>query len=163
MNDVLSTLRDELVSATANGQPLEAFQGSVHVDADAMGFGASTRWPLMILRPAPAVVVDQARGSRFVVQQGTIFVSMYEPIDDGNSPVAARQACDTHRENLERVLLGLRTKTTNAHPTGCWSRMRFELAEAGGGMGTGPFDLHGIECYRAVYALDFRFARERAA
>jgi hypothetical protein len=162
VNSVVTEFLDALVDASADGEALEAFQGNIHADPDMASIGASTTFPLMILRRAPAATVEAARGSRFVVHQGNIYLAVYEPLTDAHSIEAAMAACDTHRANVERVLLGLRSLSTGDFPEGCWSRMTFSVVEAGGAS-SGPFDLVGVECYRVVYGCEFRFLRERAA
>lgn len=163
MIDVVAEFLDAIVDATADGEPLESFQNNVHADPARFAVTSSTLFPVMILHRSPPTPVDIARGSRYVVHQGAIFVGIYEPIIDDDVDAAAN-LCETHRANLERVLLGLRALNSGDYPTGVWSEMGFELVEAGGGAGgSGPFDLEGIACYQVVIKCDFRFVRERAA
>ena len=162
MNTLTDAFLTVLVNASAAGQPLVAAQGSIFGEANDTVISELSAFPIIILRPVPPQATDACRGSEWVIYDATIFVMLAHLIDRQDSTYeSAREAVETLRANLERVLIANRARTDLA-----WSRMTFGTIEAGGFSPTdtpGPFDLQGLPVYRHVIGCDFHYARQRAA
>jgi hypothetical protein len=166
VNDVASTFYAALVDKTDAGEALAALDNRLFPDAP--DFAAGPRGmqlgpPLGWLAVDPARALDVMRGSRWQVYEGRIAFQLIAGVPVNPSDVGwttAREACETLFAAAERVLFGLRSKTSATNPLGCWHDMTFSAAE--GEFDAGPSSFKGLRVYTKVFDCRFRFRRYRA-
>lgn len=167
MKDVIAEFYTAISAKATAGEALEDASDRVYLNTDDQDFDHDLTLPAIFLDPHHEMPLDACQGSEHVINRGVIEVVCVVDLDrmaTGGHDTAQDAAGDL-RGNLERVLVGLRTKTSAGHPTGVWHHMDWMAGSAGvsAGFTDGPQALRGRRCYIDSVLCHFTFRRTRQA